>query len=320
MLAIAGLLFPFFGLILIGYVAARVTRQPAEALGWLNTFIIYAALPGLFFKLVSRTPLQELTRIDFIAADLAATYAIFVLVFATGRFLRRNSIAESTIQGFAGAYGNIGYMGPGLALLAFGERAAVPVALIVCFENAMHFIVAPAMMAIAGDDRRGAGRLALDILRKVALHPFILSCAAGFAVVAGGIVVPEPVRQLVDYLAQAAAPCALFVMGVTLALRPLRRAPVEMAYIVPVKLGLHPLVIYLVLTTVGHFPPVWIASAVLLAALPTAANVFVIGQQYGVWQERASATILVTTLCSVVTVSITLYLIASGPLGAELSP
>ncbi len=320
MIAIAALLFPFFGLILIGYVAARITRQPAEALGWLNTFIIYAALPGLFFKLVSRTPLEELTRIDFIAADLAATYTIFILVFVAGRFLRGNSTAESTIQGVAGAYGNIGYMGPGLALLAFGERAAVPVALIVCFENAMHFIVAPAMMAIAGGDRRGAGRLMLDILRKVALHPFILSCAAGFAVVAGGITVPEPVRQLTDYLAQAAAPCALFAMGVTLALRPLKRVPAEMAYIVPAKLALHPLMIYLVLTSAGDFPPVWIASAVLLAALPTATNVFVIGQQYAVWQERASATILVTTLCSVVTVSVTLYLIGSGPLGAQLSP
>ena len=48
---ITALLLPFFGLILIGYVAARVTRQPAEALGWMNTFIIYAALPALLLKL-----------------------------------------------------------------------------------------------------------------------------------------------------------------------------------------------------------------------------------------------------------------------------
>lgn len=45
---IVGLLLPFFGLIFIGYGAARITRQPVEAMGWLNTFIIYAALPALF--------------------------------------------------------------------------------------------------------------------------------------------------------------------------------------------------------------------------------------------------------------------------------
>ena len=63
---IAGLLFPFFGLIFIGYLAGRITKQPAEALGWLNTFIIYAALPALFFKLVAKTPIDQLARMDFV--------------------------------------------------------------------------------------------------------------------------------------------------------------------------------------------------------------------------------------------------------------
>lgn len=312
MLDILALLLPFFGLILIGYVAARVTGQQAEALGWMNTFIIYAALPALFFKLVSRTPLHDLTRVDFILADVVATYAVFALIYLAGRRLRQNSIAESTLQAFGGAYGNIGYMGPGLALLALGERAAVPVALIVCFENAMHFIVAPAMMALAGGEKRSRSRLALDIARKVALHPFILSCAAGFLFVALAIPVPKPAQQLIDTLAASAAPCALFAMGVTLALRPLKRVPAEIYYIVPAKLVLHPLVVYLVLTGVGGFDPVWMQSAVLLAALPTAANVFVIGQQYQTWQERASATILITTVISVLTLSLVLYALRSG--------
>ncbi|MFT4003685.1 MAG: AEC family transporter [Rhizobium sp.] len=317
---IVGLLLPFFGLILIGYVAARITRQPAEALGWLNTFIIYAALPALFFKLVSQTPIEQLTRIDFIVTDIAATYSIFLLLFLAGRFLRRNSLADSTVQAFAGAYGNIGYMGPGLALLALGERAAVPVALIVCFENALHFIVAPALMALEGGDRRSPLRLAADIARKVLLHPFILSTALGFAAAALSLNQPVAFERFVNYLAQAAAPCALFSMGVTLALRPLKRIPVEIGYIVPAKLILHPLVVYIVLQLVGGFDPVWIEAAVLLAALPTATNVFVIGQQYGVWQERASATILITTACSVVTVSLVLYFMKSGALPAQLFP
>ena len=313
---IVSLLLPFFGLILIGYIAGKVTKQPADALGWMNTFIIYAALPALFFKLVSRTPFEDLTRIDFIATDLAATYSIFVVLFAIGRWVRRNSLADCTIQSFAGAYGNIGYMGPGLALLALGEDAAVPVALIVCLENALHFVVAPALMAAAGGDRRSAGRLAIDIARKVAFHPFILSTALGF--IAAGFHIDQPLafQRFVDYLSQAAAPCALFAMGVTLALRPLKRVPAEIGYIVPAKLIVHPIVVYLALTTVGGFDPIWVYAAVLLAALPTATNVFVIGQQYGVWQERASATILITTTLSVVTVSAVLIAIKSGFLPA----
>ncbi len=317
---IIALLLPFFGLILIGYVAARVTRQPAEALGWMNTFIIYAALPALFFKLVSRTPIEQLTRVDFILGEIAATYLVFTIVFLIGYLGRRSSSADSTIQAFAGAYGNIGYMGPGLALLAFGEAAAVPVALIVCFENATHFVVAPAMMAIAGGDRRPTGQVVRDIAEKVVMHPFILSTALGFAVAALKLQPPGSISRLLDYLSQAAAPCALFAMGVTLALRPVRRIPAEVGYITVFKLILLPLTTYLVLSLVGSFEPVWIYSSVLLSALPTATNVFVISQQYGVWQERASASILIITIASVFTLPLVLFVIQSGLLPPDLLP
>lgn len=310
MLDILALLFPFFGLILIGYAAARWLAHGTEGMVWLNSFILYAALPALFFKLVSRTPMAELARLDFILTDLAATYSIFLLVFLAGRSLRGNSWGESTIQAFGGAYGNIGYMGPGLALLALGDKAAVPVTLIICFENAAHFIVAPAMMALTGERKESLPALVARVLTRVALHPFILSCAAGFAMTASGWALPAPASRLVDMLAQSAAPCALFAMGVTLALRPLKRIPVEISYIVPAKLVLHPLVMWLAMTAMG-IEPLWTAAAVLLAALPTAANVYVLGQQYDTWSERASATILIATLASVATVSLVLYALTS---------
>jgi hypothetical protein len=325
MAEISGLVLPFFGLIFVGYLTAKFARNPAgegagDAMGWLNIFIIYLALPALFFKLVSKTPIEQLTRFDFVFSSIGATYTVFALVFAAGYLIRRNSLAESTVQGLAGAYGNIGYMGPGLALLAFGEPAAVPVALIFCFENVLHFMVAPAMMALAGDEKSSPGRLALAIARKILLHPFILSTIAGVIAAYVSFQPPVPVQRLIDYLAQAAAPCALFAMGVTLALRPLKRIPAEIGYIVPAKLILHPVLMYLVMSIGGNFDPVWVQTAVLLAALPTATNVFVIGQQYGVWQERASATILITTVLSVATVTMLLYFISSGTLPADLFP
>ena len=127
-------------------------------------------------------------------------------------------------------------------------------------------------------------------------------------------------QRLVDYLAQAAAPCALFAMGVTLALRPLKRVPVEIGYLSLAKLVLLPGTVYVVLSLVGDFAPVWVYSAVLLAGLPTATNVFVISQQYGVWQERASATVLITTALSVLTLPVLLYLINAGVLAPDLFP
>ena len=49
--------------------------------------------------------------------------------------------------------------------------------------------------------------------------------------------------------------------------------------------------------------PLWAASAVILAALPTGSLVFVLATQYGVYVQRATAAILVSTVLSVITLS-----------------
>ena len=317
---VIGLVLPFFGLIFLGFLVARLTRQPIEALGWMNTFILYVALPALFFQLLAKTPVAELTEWRYIFGCVFTTYVIFSLMFVASVIASRGEIAQSTIKALAAAYGNIGYMGPGLALLAFGEQAAVPVALIFCFENILHFTIAPMMMALAGSERQPPGQLALGVVKKIALHPFIIATAVGVAAAALEFTPPMPVERLLDYLSRAAAPCALFAMGVTLALRPLKRIPVEMAPIAVLKLIVHPVLCYVVLSWVGDFSRIWLFSAVLLASLPTATNVFVIAQQYGVWVERASASLLVTSSLAVVTVTSLLYLITSGILPADLFP
>lgn len=320
MAEISQLVLPFFGLILLGYIAAKWRKLDEAALGWLNIFIIYVALPALFLKIIGQTPLDELARFDFIATSLAATYTIFAAVFLLGRYGTKSTTGEATVQGLAGAYGNIGYLGPGIALAAFGEAAALPLALIFAFENIVHFSVAPAFMAFDGKDKRPPLVLARDVALKIATHPFIIATFLGFVLAATGAKLPLVAETMVDNLSRAAAPCALFAMGVTLALRPLKRVPAEIPYIVPAKLIVLPALMYLLLSFTGNYPPVWVATALLLSALPTATNVFVIAQQYGVWQERASATVLITTVLSVISVSALLYLIKSGTLPADLVP
>lgn len=320
MAGVISLVFPFFGLILLGYLAARATRQPVEALGWMTTFIIYIALPALFYQLLSKTPLEQLTAWSYVGGSVLSTFTIFTVMFGIAILLSGNTIAESTIKGLAAAYGNIGYMGPGIALLAFGEKAAVPVAIIFCFENIMHFTVTPMLMALSGSDRRSFAVVATDVARKIVLHPFILATAAGVTAAALELKPPLPAERLLDTLARAAAPCALFAMGVTLALRPLKRLPENMLVIAPMKLIVHPALCYAMLSWIGDFDPVWVFSAVLLAALPTATNVFVIAQQYGVWVERASACVLITTVASVLTVTGLLYLMTNDLLPGDLFP
>ena len=317
---LAGLVLPFFGLIMLGAIAARIANRPLDALGWLNIFVLYVALPALFFQLLSKTPIEKLTEWSYIFGAVFSTYVVFTLMFVGSILGSSGNIAENTMKGLAAAYGNIGYMGPGLALLALGEEAAVPVALIFCFENIVHFTVTPMMMAIAGLSNKPGTSLVGEVISKIAFHPFILATAVGVGAAAVNFVPPVPLARLLDSLAGAAAPCALFAMGVTLALRPIRRLPSSIIPITLLKLVLHPAICLVVLSLMGDFSPIWVYSAVLLAALPSATNVFVIAQQYGVWVERASASVLITTVASLITVTGLLYLITNGILPSDLFP
>ena len=319
MLQITILIAPLFGLMVLGFISGRVTKLPLEGVAWLNFFVIYIALPALFFKLLSQNSLVDFSGFAFIAITTVATLLIFCLCFFAASwvsYIRRGEvdIGEATIQGFAGAYGNVGYMGPPLAIVAFGPAAIVPAAMIFAFDNALHFILAPMLMALK-DQGEGKAKLAPlvgKIIWKIISHPFILATIAGFSAAAFSFVPPTPVASIVDMLAGAAAPCALFMMGVSAALRPLRRVPIELSWLVPIKLIVHPALVWFMLTTLGEFPPVFVQTAVLLAALPSAANVFVLAQQYGVWQERASSAVIVSTIVSIVTLTLTLYVLKNG--------
>ncbi len=149
MFDVIGLVLPFFGLILIGFIIGKRVELDVSALGWMNIFIIYVALPALFFKLMSKTPVEQFREWHFVLGATGSTFLLFASVLLAVRYIAKHTMPEAMIQGFASAYGNIGYMGPGLALMAFGEEAAVPVALIFCFDNAMHFTMAPMIMGLA---------------------------------------------------------------------------------------------------------------------------------------------------------------------------
>jgi len=129
---------------------------------------------------------------------------------------------------------------------------------------------------------------------------------------------PAAIERVLDYLMNAAAPCALFTLGVTVALRPMQRMPTEVPVLVAIKLIVHPLIAWVLLSLVGGFDPVWVYTAVLMAALPPALNAFIMAKQYDVYVPQSSAGILVGTLASVVTVTALLYLIQNRLLAPNL--
>ena len=311
---------PFFGLIFLGFACGKLRRIPTEGLAWLNFFIIYVSLPALFYQVMAKTPFEQLSNWRYVLTTTLATYCAFAISFALGTVLTGGRIAPATMQAVLGSYSNIGYMGAGLTLAALGPAAAVPAALIFCFDNALLFTLVPLLMAIAGTEKQSLPRTVMTVLKRVALHPFILATAAGVLAAYVQIQPPAPIEQMLNVLRGAAAPCALFTLGVTVALRPWTGISLELPFLLLIKLVVHPALVYLLLSYVGDFDPAWVFTAVLMAALPPALNVFVMAQQYGTYVEGASNGVLVGTLVSVATVTGLLVLVGDGWLPGDWFP
>ncbi|MGX1305730.1 malonate transporter [Amorphus suaedae] len=306
---VISLAFPFFGLIFLGYGAGKLMDLSTDGLSWLNFFVIYLALPALFFQLLAETPIEQMGSWGFIISTTAVTAVMFALAFLVGYLRTRGDVRVAAIQGLVGSYSNIGYLGPGLTLAALGPLATVPTALIFCFDSALLFVLVPILMSVGSREHESAWRTGLIIARRILTHPFIVATIAGIAAAAIDFEPPEALDRLLSMLRGAAAPCALFAIGVTVSSRSIRRVPGELPLLLAIKLVLHPVLIFLVLSWVGGIDPLWIATAVLMAGLPPATNCFVLASQYQVYVERASSAVLIGTVASVVTVTALLYLV-----------
>ena len=138
----------------------------------------------------------------------------------------------------------------------------------------------------------------------VVKSPLVISAAAGLAVSAAGLQMPVFLATYCDLLAAAVGPCALFAMGLFMVGRSSSAGLGEVGWIVLLKLVVQPAVTWLLAYRVLDMAPAWAASAVILAALPTGALVFVLARQYGIYVQRSTAAILVSTVASLATLSL----------------
>jgi predicted permease len=315
MIDVLNLSLPYFGLIFIGFVCGKARNLPETGLAWLNFFLLYVALPALFFRTLAKTPFEQLNNLPFVIATTCATALAFALAGALALLIRRGRVRDGVMAGLAGGYGNIGYMGPGLALATFGPPAAVPVALIFCFDSVFLFSIVPLLMALLETKRRPLLPTIANVVRQIVFHPLIVASWLGALAAAFHFDPPVAVDRTLQFLQSAAAPVALFALGVTVALRPFDRVPWEVPAVVAVKLLVHPLLAFAMLSAFGPFDPQWIATALLMASLPPALNAFIIARQYDSWVEAASTAVLFGTMASVLTLTTIMWLLKTGQLG-----
>jgi len=310
LLAILLVTFPFFALVLCGYVATRRSLMPLAAIPGLNTFVLYFALPCMLYRFGATTPLAQLLNPGVAGVYLLCAIVMVAFTISVTRSARIgwNDAAFGTL---VGVFPNTGYMGVPLLVALLGTAAAGPAIVTILVDLLFTSSLCIALSRLSTAGTHGASIAARNALKGVAANPMPWSIVLGGVSSALGLSLWKPVDQTIGLLADSASPVALFTIGAVLARSQMQsRAATPLADYVPIaliKLIVHPLLVLAVgVAAIDLGVPLdrfALTVIVLVAALPSASNVAMLAERFDADNGRVARIILVSTALSFFTFS-----------------
>ncbi|MBD2840437.1 AEC family transporter [Pseudomonas sp. JM0905a] len=303
MLQILGITAPIFILIGIGYLSARGRLVSPEQVLGLGKFVITFALPALVIRALLEKPLDEVFDATYLLAYGIGSQLVFWGGFLFARLVRKDSLSGSALSGMGMSVSNSGFVGYPIVAMVLGSPAAVALALGMMVEN---LLMIPLALAIAELGRQNGGGLRaalLDTFMRLLRNPVIIAISLGLALALLGVRLPAVPAKVVEMLAMASAPVALFVIGASL--NGLRAGGLvkDVAQLSIGKLVLHPLAVLLCFQLLPPVDPVLRVAGVLFACSPMMSIYPILGQRYGL-EGRCAAALVVCTVLAFVSISL----------------
>ena len=314
-LSILAVTFPFFALVLCGFVAARRGVLPLAAISGLNTFVLYFALPCMLYRFGAQTPIAQL--LDPVVAGVYLACGLLMVLGTIVLTRGRWGWNDAAFGALVAAFPNSGFMGVPLLVALLGAASAGPVILTMAIDMVITSSLCIALSRL-GLGERGVAQALRNALKGMLTNPMPWSIALGAVASAVAFELPGPIDQTVAMLAGAASPVALFTIGAVLARSQMNQsehvAPRHYVPIALAKLLLHPALVWLachMAVRLGFsIEPLTMAALVLVAALPSASNVSLLTERFGAHGGRVARIILVSTALAFVTFSVAVRLVA----------
>ncbi len=298
---------PFFAILGLGYGAAKSGFFSQSGTAYLTKFVFYFALPAMIFRFAAGLPLAEVFQGPTVLAYLAGTAAVYSLATA-GAVFRGVGVEEAAIEAQSAAIGNVGFLGIPLLLRLLGPEAIGPLMVVLATD----LIVFGSLIVVIVSARR-SGHFSLRVLVPVGIgllkNPMVMAMALGIIWAWRAFAVPAPMDEFLTLLGAAATPGALFAIGASLAPKSAERLSVAL-WLSSAKLALHPALVALMALLVFNVPPYAAAVLIATAAMPTAGNVYILAQHYGIAPARVSSTILLSTMASIISVTLIIALVS----------
>jgi malonate transporter len=304
-------LLPVVLLIAAGFVAGRRGWVGSGAVRELSNLIFLLLAPALLFRAMSTVHVEQLSLRPVAAYFLAAG-----LIFAA-TLLWRGFNRTAAVLALANTFSNTVMIGIALIGLAYGADGMVVLLTLISLHSlvlltsatvVLELAVAHERASLSGEERAPMMRTIGRALYNAIVHPVPLPILAGLLFAQTGLSMPEVIDKPIALLGQAFGPVALVMVGITLASTPIGTHWRDALAQALVKNVVHPLLVAALgwLFGLRGLP---LQVMVVAAALPIGANVFLFSQRYKTAEDLVTASVAVSTVLALLTLSIAMHLI-----------
>jgi len=293
-------------IVLVGYLVGRTRVLGPNADFVLGRIAFYVLSPPLLFTVLARSDVHALFSSQLPVAAISAA-VIFAAFLTTALVVWRRSAPEAVIGALGSGLQNANNIGLPLGLYVLGNAAAsAPIMMLqLC-------VITPIALTIL-DTTTGGKRPIWRTLLSPFMNPMIIGSVTGIVCALVGWLPPDIVMAPFDIVGAAAVPVLLINFGLSLAGgRVLAAGPYRKDVILAssLKLVAMPLVAWVAAHFIFGLTGPELFAAVVLAALPSAQNVFNYAQRYGRALILARDTVFITTVGSVVVLIVIAWLLA----------
>ncbi|MDR7230193.1 putative permease [Caulobacter sp. BE264] len=307
-LDVAARVWPFFLLIAVGVALTRFRLLDARMAQGLSAYVYWVGFPALLVHSLSRLGRPGPELWSGLLAYAGVGLLVMGGVLVSGRWLgwTRDERAGAAM---AAGVGNSAFLALPVTAAVLGAETARLVAGAVAAD----FVV----LAAAGVGLLGwaAGRSVWRSTAQAFQNPVVAAALLGLLLALLDLALPQPLDRAIGMAAASGSPVGLVALGAALGLRQVddapapANAPLMLAAIA--KLAVFPLLVWWAIGLTPA-PADFRAGATLVAAAPTAVNVFIQTRAYGVWPRGAARTVALTTALSIISLALVAILLTAG--------
>jgi predicted permease len=302
-------IFPVVTIAALGYASRRCNWLGASEAEALERIAFNFLIPCLLFLGTATAEFPADMDWHFLFAFYLVVLLVYLLGMGIGKLVFGYGIRELSVFGMGGAYSNVTVIGVPITLELLGDKALVPMFIIISVHNLLIFSFGTVLAECRNEDGRSLLAHLRRVVRDMLLNPISASLLAGAMFNFLGLSLFAPLGATLELLSRAAVPGAVFALGAALTRYHVRGEISAASIMVILKLLVMPGLMLVTMRFVFDIREDWLQTAVILSCMPAGISVYVFSRRYQCGETAAAGAIVLSSLTATLAISLFSWLL-----------